>query len=82
MGEIVRTSNGALTAWEQAAAESVGNYIQGDSIKFRDGRYYIGKDERAAPEAMRLAVTDLRACWVRWETDGQRSKSSSRQGPG
>jgi hypothetical protein len=67
MDEIVRTSFGALTTWEQAAEENAGNYIQGDSIKFRDGRFYIGKEGRAAPDGMRLAVTDLRECWVRWE---------------
>ena len=60
MNEIIKPQDGALTPWEQAAAENTGNYIQGDSIKFRDGRFYIGKDGRPAPDNMRLAVTDLK----------------------
>jgi hypothetical protein len=66
--------------WEQAAAENAGNYIQGDVIRFRDGRYYIGKEGRAAPEGMRLAVVDLRSCWVRWE--GGRPAEQVEQSPG
>jgi hypothetical protein len=77
---MVRTGAGAATMWEQAAAENAGNYIQGDVIRFRDGRYYIGKEARAAPEGMRLAVVDLRSCWVRWE-DG-RPAEQVEQSPG
>jgi hypothetical protein len=80
MGEIVRTGAGALTAWEQAAAENAGNYIQGDSIRFRDGRYFIGKEGRAAPEAMRLVVADLRSVWVRWENGRPAEQVEQRPG--
>ena len=52
------------------AAQSSGGYLQGDAIKFRDGRYYIGKSEKPAPEDFRLAVIDVVSAWVRWE-DGK-----------
>jgi len=52
-----------------AAQDASATMIQGEPIKFRDGRYYIGKGEREASQDLRLGVIDVRFCWVRWENN-------------
>ena len=66
MGELTK-SNTSSSPWEVAAGSSATRPLQGDVIKFRDGRFYIGKEQRQAADDWRLGVVDLRSYWVRWE---------------
>jgi hypothetical protein len=69
MGELAKSAT-PLSPWEREALGGSARVLQGDTIKFRDGRYYIGKEQRQASDDWKLGVVDLRSFWVRWE-DGQ-----------
>jgi hypothetical protein len=62
------STNLPATTWEQAASNS-GGYLQGELLRFRDGRYFK-KDDSAVPDGMQLVATDLKVVWTRWQ-DGK-----------